>query len=209
MDGRDGITRLDQETKAPWLHWCFSGWSWSGHSKSPVVSSASATAGCRTWNSRYKVHFYILRCLCANFSIDNSSKSSGKVVKNPLIFCSSWTTQIFWPAWQPRTSWQCGKVGFSLTFGQYCPLAYNHTLTLLCRPPITAAQLSLQQAVCTPVIRYLHISSFTLWVWQCGFKSNLLLGDDCWFLCVCARVCVCNREKGSEAVCEWRRSNSK
>lgn len=46
---------------------------------------------------------------------------------------------------------KCGKVGSSLTFGQFCPLAYNHTLTLLCRPPITAAQLSLElEDICIP-----------------------------------------------------------
>lgn len=45
---------------------------------------------------------------------------------------------------------KCGKVGSSLTFGQFCPLAYNHTLTSQCRPPITAAQLSLELEVCTP-----------------------------------------------------------
>lgn len=49
-----------------------------------------------------------------------------------------------------------------------------------CRPPITAAQLSLQLAVCTLAIRYLHISTFTQRDYQCGFSLNAVLEDDCW-----------------------------
>lgn len=73
--------------------------------------------------------------------------------KSAQLF-EAWASDICGPAWQP-TSWQSGKVGQSQTFGQYCRLAYYHTWTWLCRPPITVAQLSLL-LVCTPAIRYLH-----------------------------------------------------